>query len=327
MAPMINSQVMPFSKFSLSLRAVANLLHILTALSFIMIVLGGTVRVANAGLSCPDWPLCYGQLVPLFDTQIFLEWFHRLIAGGISILFLVVFVSTYKTPLLRQHIGKAMVVATLLLLTQIVLGGLTVLLLLKHQVVVGHLATGYAFFSANLYMFLTVQNLRRQEGKAEHSGMYWRETDAGKKVFLLAKVSMVLVALQIVFGGLVSSNYAGLACLDFPQCRAGQWFPESFYTASGLHSWHRIWAMAIGSYLFISVVLVLVVFQLPKTVRWLFRAQFLVFLFQFLVGLGMVLMNLPTAMRITHAAAALTLYTLCLVTTHALYFYRLPKTH
>ena len=69
---------------------------LLTGLTYALIVLGALVRAHGAGLACPDWPLCFGELVPRFDLRIAFEWSHRAIAGGISLLFAGLSIAAFR---------------------------------------------------------------------------------------------------------------------------------------------------------------------------------------------------------------------------------------
>ena len=61
----------------------------LSVFCFVVIVFGSWVRATDSGLACPDWPLCFGKVLPAFDLQIFLEWFHRIIAGLLTLGFFI----------------------------------------------------------------------------------------------------------------------------------------------------------------------------------------------------------------------------------------------
>ena len=57
----------------------------LTAVTYVLLVFGSAVRVHGAGLACPDWPLCFGEVIPALDFQVFMEWGHRVLAGLVSL--------------------------------------------------------------------------------------------------------------------------------------------------------------------------------------------------------------------------------------------------
>ena len=71
-----------------------------------LIVLGALVRAHGAGLACPDWPLCFGRLVPRFDLRVAFEWTHRLVAGSVSILFVALGIALLGRPLTRSRVGR-----------------------------------------------------------------------------------------------------------------------------------------------------------------------------------------------------------------------------
>src|SRR5271166_3664155 len=110
-------------------------LKILTTLIFLLIVVGGMVRNLGAGLSCPDWPLCQGHIIPQFDIRVFAEYFHRLFAAAVSILTLIIAVKVFFDAELRRSLGKPMGWALALLFSQVILGGLTVLKFLQSEIV------------------------------------------------------------------------------------------------------------------------------------------------------------------------------------------------
>lgn len=124
--------------------------YILVGYTFLLMMLGGYVKAIGAGLSCPDWPLCYQSLFPFFDKsinttpytswQVFSEWFHRLIAtfGGVYAISVVYYSRKYKFdyPVVYTY-GKLVL---FLFITQGLWGGLTVIRDLNEFIVVAHLA-------------------------------------------------------------------------------------------------------------------------------------------------------------------------------------------
>ena len=119
--------------------------------TLLLMAVGSATRVMNAGLACPDWPLCYGQLIPSqqMNLQVFLEWFHRLDAAliGLSTLALVV-LSLWFRRSLPNWLPWAALGSLTLILFQGVLGGLTVTQLLRFDIVTAHLGTALIFFAS-----------------------------------------------------------------------------------------------------------------------------------------------------------------------------------
>lgn len=172
--------------------------------TLLLMAVGSATRVMNAGLACPDWPLCYGQLVPTrqMNLQVFLEWFHRLDAAliGISAIALVGLSWWY-----RQTLPKWMLLAAtwclFLIVFQGILGGLTVTQLLRFDIVTAHLGTALLFFSTLVVMGTALTP--------------YKSLGTANKLNWLGLTATVLVYLQSILGGLVGSRWA------LHQCFAG----------------------------------------------------------------------------------------------------------
>jgi len=116
--------------------------HLVVAL-VALVVIGGATRVMEAGLACPDWPLCFGTLLPgrQMNLQVFLEWFHRLDAFVVGVALLVMaVVAVLQRRLLPAWLPAMAMVLVLLVALQGGLGALTVLDLLPSGIVTAHLA-------------------------------------------------------------------------------------------------------------------------------------------------------------------------------------------
>src|SRR5512139_2910413 len=113
-----------------------------------LIVLGALVRAHGAGLACPDWPLCFGELVPRFDFHVAFEWGHRALAGTLSLGCVALAAYVLRVHALRARFARGVALLFALLGVQIVLGGLTVLLGLAPWTVTAHLLTGNTFLVA-----------------------------------------------------------------------------------------------------------------------------------------------------------------------------------
>ncbi len=211
-------------------RSLAGVFAVITALTYGLIVLGALVRAHGAGLACPDWPLCFGEWVPRFDVKVAFEWGHRAAAGAISLLFAGASFATLREPALRARLGRTLLVTACLLGVQIVLGALTVWELLASWTVTSHLLTGNAFALGLAFATRRLHRIASPRPSAPAVATPVRWTVA---------VVAVLLLVQMVLGGLVSSSYAGLACTEWPACNGGVWFP-SFEGALGLHLLHRL---------------------------------------------------------------------------------------
>jgi cytochrome c oxidase assembly protein subunit 15 len=205
-------------------RALAVGFGALVAATFCLVVLGALVRAHEAGLACPDWPLCFGALVPRMDLRVAFEWSHRVLAGSVALCFAALGVAAWRRGA-SAAARRWIVLGAVLLALQILLGALTVWHLLAAWTVTSHLVTGNAFA---LTLLLIACALREPGARAAAS-------PSARRWLLPAAL---LLALQMVLGGLVSSRYAGLACPEWPTCNGGAWFP-SWRGSVGLHLWHR----------------------------------------------------------------------------------------
>ncbi len=173
--------------------------------TLILMAIGSATRVMNAGLACPDWPLCYGELVPTqqMNLQVFLEWFHRLDAALIGVgAIALTGLSWWNRRSLPSWLPWASTFALGLIVFQGVLGGLTVTELLRFDIVTAHLGTALLFFTTLLVIGTA---LTPYQGNGTAGKLPW--------VGLLAAV---LVYLQSILGALVGSRWA------LHQCFAGR---------------------------------------------------------------------------------------------------------
>jgi len=184
------------------------LAHLVVAL-VALVGIGGATRVMQAGLACPDWPLCYGSLLPgrQMNIQVFLEWFHRLDAFLVGIALLVLAsVCLLRRALLPRWLPWAAAAALLLVAIQGGLGALTVLGLLQASTVTAHLVTALLLV---LLVSAMHQALRRSPSgclpSASALPQWW--------TLLLAFSSLVLFG-QCALGGAMASRWASSLCLQ-----------------------------------------------------------------------------------------------------------------
>lgn len=262
----------------------------LAAASFALIVLGALVRAHGAGLACPDWPLCFGQLIPVFDLRVAFEWSHRALAGGIT-LGLAALTLGLRGRAWRGAVRRPLILAWALLGVQIGLGGLTVLLKLQPWTVTAHLLVGTSFCLVLVWTARDLFELGREPAPE-------RAILSGSARVLLA-LSALLLLLQITLGGMVSSHAAGLACADFPSCDGVSMAP-SFTGLVGLHVLHRFCAYALcASYLLLT--------WLTRHAGFtgrLVRSGMRLLLLQLAFGVLNVLLRLPIELTALHSAVA-----------------------
>lgn len=298
------------------------------ALTFLVIVVGAYVRLEDAGLGCPDWPGCYGQLLGVPDEahevlraeqafpgksvdpgRAWKEMFHRYLAGTLGILILAVAVIAWRS---REEIGRTPWLASALLLLvalQATLGMWTVTMLLQPVIVTLHLLGGMATFA--LLLWLALREIHPQPAPAA----------AARALRPWAAVGLVLLVVQVALGGWVSTNYAALACADFPTCH-GEWLPamdfenafhvlrELGVTAAGtplsyealtaIHWSHRLGALVTLVYI---GGLALWALRTPQ-LRTTGAALLALLLAQAGLGIANVLLRLPLVLAAAHNAGA-----------------------
>jgi heme a synthase len=198
-------------------------------LTFVVVVLGAWVRLSAAGLGCPDWPGCYGHLSagsaaenvdsinqafpdrPFEYHKAIKEMVHRYFASSLGLLILALAglaIANRKDP--QQPVALPIALVALVIF-QGLLGMWTVTLLLKPLIVVMHLIGGLSTLA--LLAWLAMQpSSATERTRPNHGGL--------RK---LATAGLLILALQIVLGGWTSSNYAALACPDFPTCQNSFW--------------------------------------------------------------------------------------------------------
>lgn len=213
-------------------RNLRNLAWFAVAFALLVIVFGAFVRLSNAGLSCPDWPTCYGKLTwPKHDHEIdaanlafperaveshkaWREQVHRFLAGGLILTTFGLALLAWRRRREMSGIAAVLLAASVLIVFQALLGMWTVTWKLKPIVVMAHLIGGLSTFCLLSYVALRLS--LAPLGRADTAAL---------RRMLIAGI--VLVALQIALGGWTSANYAALSCgLDFPTC-AGQWWPAT----------------------------------------------------------------------------------------------------
>ncbi|MCB1866446.1 MAG: COX15/CtaA family protein [Chromatiales bacterium] len=297
------------------------------ALAAIVVPLGAYVRLSDAGLGCPDWPGCYGQIGvpeaahhieqanlayperPVEAAKAWKEMIHRYFAGALGLLILVAAIVAIVRRRLPDQPVALPVFLLLLVIFQAALGMWTVTWLLKPAVVTAHLIGGMATLGLLAWLALRVGRPARLEVSA---GTRW-----------LARAALVVVIAQITLGGWVSTNYAAIICDDFPTCQGRWWPPMDF--ADAFHIWrglgidyeggvlgndarvavqmtHRIGALV--TLLFAGLAAVGALRARSAAVRGLGVLVGVALGAQIALGIGNVLLDLPLSVAVAHNAVA-----------------------
>ena len=298
------------------------------AFTLFVISLGAWVRLTDAGLGCPDWPGCYGLLTtpdtvdelakakenyPGANIDIGKAWremLHRYVAG---LLGLYVFFVTYISVKYSEKNYTLPVLISILIIVQAIMGMLTVTMLVKPTIVTTHL-----FFGMLTATLLFINGLK-------YADISISQNKIPTYVFAGIIVTWSLLVLQILLGGWTSTNYASLACTDFPKC-LGQWYPkemifdgafnllnlpdinyEGGFLAYGskvaVHYVHRVTALVL------TIFFILTIYAIFKLKDHLFLKRVIgvsivFFILQVVLGISNVVYSLPLNIAVWHTMNA-----------------------
>jgi len=312
-------------------RSIHKLALLAAIIAFCVIVLGAWVRLSHAGLGCPDWPGCYGQLTwpeasseiitanqayperPFEANKAWREMVHRYLAGTLMLLVFALAWKTWRDPRSNRQLKLLAATLVALIIFQALLGMWTVTLKLKPIIVMLHLLGGLTSFSLILWLMFSSRSQATEK------------PDFNTRRLRGAIVTAIIVlSLQIALGGWTSANYAALACPDVPMCM-GQWWPDANFREGfvlwreigvnyeggildhqsriAVHLTHRIGAVVT---LLVLVLLALRLFKNPH-LQTGGRLLMVLVLAQFTLGVLNVALHLPLANAVAHNAGAVLL--------------------
>ncbi len=258
---------------------------------YLLIVIGGTVRVTGAGLGCgPEWPLCNGRLVPGWDLLAWIEYVHRLIALAVILLTGAVAVASWRARSPDRWMVRLPLIAAGLVLVQAMLGAITVWTHLEAAVVALHLGVALSYLAVALVLAFRTwfPALDRVAGRSP------------LRPWLVAALGAVF--LLMLSGAYTAKRGAGFACPEWPFC-GGFWIPTG-WTNVDVHLTHRLIAL-------VAVLLVAGVAWKARRVRgespWvvgLVTAAALLMVAQVFVGAANIWFRLHPAVSVAHLAVA-----------------------
>ena len=222
-----------------------------TLLALLVVVIGAWVRLTDAGLGCPDWPGCYGQLIvtestreaaeafperPLVVGKAWREMIHRYLATGLGLLCLIMAGLAWANRRDPEQPTRLAYVLLALVIFQGLLGMWTVTLLLQPVIVMAHLLGGLATLGL-LFWLGEWRRLLSSRGGLRPPEHAVRTASPG--LARAGVTALLILVVQIALGGWTSANYAALACPDFPTCQT-RWWPPVTDFREGFVLWREL---------------------------------------------------------------------------------------
>ena len=314
-------------------------------LTFDLIMFGAFTRLTDSGLGCPDWPGCYGQANPIQAhadisaaeaamptgpvtvIKAWIEMIHRYFAMAIGVLIVAMMIISWRRWLRSNRMETKFSPAFPTLLFAFVclqgaFGAWTVTMKLQPIIVTIHLLLGMALLALLAWF-----------GARQSNPLPMAASTSSLR--MPAALATILLAIQIGLGGWVSTNYAALACTDFPMCN-GMFLPPMDF-ANGFTLWRDLGMTAHGEYLpfdaltaihwthrtFAFVVFAMIAWVaframrldgLQKSGRWLL----ILIMLQLLVGIATIFLQLPLLLAVLHNGIAALLLLLMIILNHKL---------
>jgi cytochrome c oxidase assembly protein subunit 15 len=300
-------------------------------LTFDLIMFGAFTRLTDSGLGCPDWPGCFGHANPLqahehiraAETAMpsgpvtvmkaWIEMIHRYMAMGVGVLIIAIMIAAWrnwiKSRRTEARYAPGLPVALFFFVClQGAFGAWTVTMKLQPVIVTIHLLLGMGLLAMLTWM-------------AARQSSHVMVSSQALRLRTFAAIALAILTLQIFLGGWVSTNYAPLACMDFPLCH-GQLVPEMdfdngftlwrplgktedgdyipFAALTAIHWTHRMFAFVVVLYVGWLAHKALRIEGLRKTARWLL----ILVAVQFLTGMSTVFLKWPLALAVIHNGGA-----------------------
>jgi len=349
MTEAVQSQMWP--ELQKAQQKVASWLIALVLLVFLVVVWGGFVRLTGSGLSIPDWPLINGTLLPPMSDQDWqvvyrsyyselysvsslslpeevpmgrfkfmfaIEYFHRSLAAMVGIVFAITIVKTIRRKDIWRQIKWLLLGAGILLVGQAVLGGVVVKQELQAELVAIHL--GIAFIFLGILLWTALYLSRSQEGI---------KITGGNSLALWSWLAVIVLWMQVVFGGLTAGTKAGVIFNTFPKIGDylippvkvlfsqiyGGFFQNLVQNQVLIQFIHRWWAF-VALIIVVAVIVKGMSAALSPRGRIALRLIGTVTIFQILWGILNLLLKVPTWVSLVHLGTALLIFALLVIIAH-----------
>ena len=293
---------------------------------FILVVIGGVVRVTGSGLGCPDWPLCYGRLLPPAEYTAIIEYTHRFVASVIVsplvIATAAIALASYRSD---RPVWLPAAISVPLLLIQGLLGGITVLTELPGGIVALHLGTALALLAVCLLIMIAafrsptapaagaLPDADAATGSAAPADAAPAAPGAAAGYHRWALAGALGVYAVIITGALVTAMDATGACITWPLCQ-GQAFP--MHHLSAVHMFHRYAAAILGALLIYAAWRTIAAAGSVRaapgragSLRWLAWLTLATFAAQIIIGAFTIWMDFQPHWRALHLTAATAVWT------------------
>ena len=299
-------------------------------LALAVVVMGAYTRLSDAGLGCPDWPGCYGHLlgVPASTSEIdqanqdfperaveiekaWKEMIHRYMAEGLGLLIIILAIVAIGNRKKFEQPFWLPIILVGLVIFQGLLGMWTVTLLLKPLIVMLHLLGGLSILA--LLWWLVLKSTKQQNTVRQNA------------LTPVLVIGLVLLIGQIVLGGWTSTNYAALACPDFPTCQ-GEWWPETDFkegfvfwrgleqnyeygvldnpARTAIHLSHRLFAIVLAVFWIVLLLRLIIDSGLSANMRQIATVTLVLLSAQIILGISNIVLHLPISVAVMHNGGA-----------------------
>jgi heme A synthase len=285
---------MKFSFSEIAVQRYRKLLITTMIFTYLLIVIGGIVRVTGSGLGCPDWPTCFGKWIPPLRADAIIEYIHRLVATLTSPLILASAVVGWWKFRQVKLIINSLIWSVVLLGVQGLLGGVVVLLETPPDLVALHMGNALLILGLIILAGMAANYLQKDFGRQPKLSF---TTSFGKLVFW----TIIIIFVVLVTGAFVAGSGSTFACSGWPLCN-GELIPQ--HTLGWIHMFHRLMVAIATIYVLRLFFKAREMDNLPQSLRTTILWMLILFFAQAAVGGLKVSFQFPVWLLGTHVALA-----------------------